>query len=424
MLNLDQAIDRAKQYGMKGIAITDHGGVHGLVEFYTKCTKNGIKPILGTEIYLTEDMNIKTRAELDANGYRRYHLILYAKNDIGLGNLYNIASAAGNEGNFDGKERIDLDYIRNNGLAEGIVCTTACIAGPVASWLHTSKKYKPDIQKAEQWAKDLKDTFDDLYIELGCNTMAVQRLVNNELMNIAKKYDIPLIISGDTHYLDKTDARIHEVLLCMSTNDVMRNPDRFKFPNDDAYLFKPEEVYDYCIDNSIPLEAMENTRKIVEMCNASPMPKTKKGLLPPYPVSEKYNEDSYLEELCFENLLELTKRKPIDYIKYANRLTYELDIIASKGYSGYFLILLDIIDFCKRDPKIFTPEFQDLWYNKKQYPKDIIMTGPGRGSAAGSIVAYLTSITKLDPIEHGLIFERFLNPEKDAFPDCKYSRVA
>lgn len=396
MLPLKDAIKLAKDYGMDALAISDHGNICGAVEFYLECNKQGIKPVLGMEIYLTEDRLIKSRKEMQDNGSEVYHLILYAKSDKGLGNLYQIASEAANGGQFDDNERIDLQYIRDNMLYEDVVCTSACMGGPIGSWLMCRKGRQPDNNRAIQWAKDLRDTFNDFYIELSCNELVDQVIINQELMDIANHLSIPIVISGDTHYLRKEDAKIHDVLLCINTNRILSDPDRFKFPSDEFYLLHPDEVEAYCNKYNIPLVAMDNTIKISEMCNASPMPKDKRGLLPPYEVPEKYTEETYLSELCYDNLIELAKRKNIDYATYSKRLAYELDIVCMKGYAGYFLILWDIIDWCK---------------------KNNIYTGPGRGSAAGALVSYLLGITKLDPIVHGLYFERFLNPDKDAFPD-------
>lgn len=422
MLPLKEAIKRAKDYGMTALAITDHGVIGGAIEFYNECIEQGIKPIIGMEIYLTEDHTIKTRAEMDKNGYSTYHLILYAKDNIGLGNLYHIASEAANNGYFDGYERIDLKYIRDNNLAEGIIATSACLGGPIAHYLlnEPKKHNKPekiaDPIKAREYASILKDTFEDFYIELGANNTINQKLVNQELMIIAKEQNIPLVISGDTHYLDKSDAKIHEVLLCMNTGSSINHPDRFKFVSDEFYLLHPDEVYDICITQNIPLEAMENTINIADMCNVYPLPINKNGLLPPFIVPLEYTEETYLYKLCNDALIELALKKPIDYVAYSKRLAYELEVICIKGYAGYFLILNDLISFCRRDPSVWTPLFEAIW-TSRGYPATPIMTGPGRGSAAGALVSSLLHITKLDPLKWGLYFERFLDPDKDAFPD-------
>ena len=396
MLQVKDAVKRAKEYGMEALAITDHGVVIGIPYFFQVCKEEGIKPILGVEIYLTENHLIKSKEEMRRLGNEVYHLILYAKNDEGLSNLYQICSEAGNNGLFDGYERIDLPFIVKNNLGKGIIATSACLGGPVASWLQDQKHRSANREKAVLWAQMLKDTFEHFYIELGCNSIPEQHRVNNELISIANELDIPFIISGDTHYLDKEDAKIHEILLCMNTNSTLSDPNRFRFPTDDFYLLHPDEVEAFCKKHNIPDIAIQNTIEIANMCTADPTPKTKKGLLPQFDTPKEYTSEGYLHKKAYDGLLQKAMKKKLDYVKYSERLAYELDIINMQGYSDYFLILWDLIEFCKREG---------------------IMTGPGRGSAAGALTSYVLGITKLDPVEHELYFERFLNPEKSAFPD-------
>jgi len=396
MVKIKPFVKLAKEYGMKSLSVTDHGTCSSLIEFYRECKAQDINPILGCEIYLTEDRLIKTRKEMLELEYYTYHLILLAKDNIGLTNLYAIASEAATNGYFDGYERIDLKYIRDNNLAEGIVCSSGCLGGPIASWLLQKKERMPNKDKALQWANELKETFNDFYIELGCNNTEEQKIINQELIVIAEQNDIPLIIAGDTHYLYKEDAEIHEVLLCMNTSDVLSNPDRWKFTCDENYLWKPEDVYKYCIENNIPLSAIDNTAKIASSCKVNPLSEGPNDLLPPYEVPIGYTEDTYLAKQCKEGLLRLAlENEKIDYATYYKRLAYELDIVGLKGFSGYFLIVGDIFNYCEEN----------------KIPIGI------RGSAAGCLIAYALGISELDPIEHGFFFERFLNLDKMAFPD-------
>lgn len=371
---------RAKELGMNALAITDHGVMFGVVDFYKECKKVGIKPIIGCEVYVAP----RTRFDKESGIDNKYsHLILLAKNEIGYKNLTNLVSIGFTEG-FYYKPRIDLEVLEK--YHEGLICLSGCLAGSV-----NKEILKDDIEKAKQIALWHKELFgEDYYLELQPNGLPEQVLVNQKLIQISKELKIPLVATNDAHYLKKEDAYNHEVLLCIQTGKKMNDTDRMRMGTDEFYVKSPEEMADYF--KNIP-EAIENTVKIAEKCNFDfEFGNTK---LPNYEVPEQYSTHSeFFRKLCYEGLEKRYGENPTQEIK--DRLKYEISIIEKMGYVDYYLIVWDFINYAKTKG---------------------ISVGPGRGSGAGSIAAYAMGITDIDPIKYNLLFERFLNPERISMPD-------
>lgn len=365
---------------MNAIAITDHGVMFGVIDFYKECNKVGIKPIIGCEIYVSP----RSRFEKEANIDNKYsHLILLAKNEIGYKNLTHIVSIGFTEG-FYYKPRIDLETLEK--YHEGLICLSACLAGSVNQAI-----LKDDIEKAKEIALWHKNLFgDDYYLEIQPNGLAEQVLANQKLIEISRKLNIPLVATNDSHYLRKEDAYNHEVLLCIQTGKKMSDEDRMKMGTDEFYLKSPEEMEEYF--KNIP-EALDNTVKIAEQCNLEfEFGNTK---LPRHEIPKEYKtHDEYFRKLCYDGFTNRYGKKPSEEIK--QRLEYEMSVIEKMKYIDYFLIVWDFINYAKSQG---------------------IPVGPGRGSGAGSIAAYSLGITDIDPIKYNLLFERFLNPERISMPD-------
>ncbi len=371
---------RAKELGMKAIAITDHGNMFGAVEFYKECKKNDIKPIIGCEVYVAPRSRFQKEPNIDS-GYN--HLILLAKNKTGYQNLTKLVSLSYIDG-FYYKPRIDLEILEK--YSEGLVCLSACLAGSLSQAI-----LKNDMEEAERIALWHKNIFKgDYYIEIQHNGLQKQVLCNQKLIELAKKLDIPLVATNDAHYLKKEDSYNHEILLCIQTGKKISDEDRMRFETDEFYIKSPEEMEDYF--SSIP-EAVENTVKIAEKCNYDfEFGVTK---LPNYDVPEEFETHAdYFKKLCYDGLKNRYGENPTDEVK--ERLEYEISVIEKMGYVDYFLIVWDFINYAKSVG---------------------IPVGPGRGSGAGSIAAYAIGITDIDPIKYNLIFERFLNPERISMPD-------
>lgn len=371
---------RAKELGMKAMAITDHGVMFGVVDFYKECKKVGIKPIIGCEVYVAP----RTRFDKESNIDNKYsHLILLAKNETGYKNLSILVSMGFIEG-FYYKPRIDLELLEK--YHEGLICLSACLAGSVNKAI-----LKEDMEEAKRIALWHKNIFgEDYYLEVQPNGLPEQVLVNQKLVELSKELDIPLVATNDSHYLKKEDAYIHEILLCIQTGKKMSDPDRMKMGVDEFYVKSPEEMADYF--KNIP-EAIENTVKIAEKCNFDfEFGNTK---LPNYEVPKEYpTHADYFKELCRTGLKKRYGDNPSSEIK--ERLEYEISVIEKMGYVDYYLIVWDFINYAKTQG---------------------ISVGPGRGSGAGSIAAYAMGITDIDPIKYNLLFERFLNPERISMPD-------
>ena len=371
---------RAKELGMKAMAITDHGVMFGVVDFYKECKKVGIKPIIGCEVYVAP----RTRFDKESNIDNKYsHLILLAKNETGYKNLSILVSMGFIEG-FYYKPRIDLELLEK--YHEGLICLSACLAGSVNKAI-----LKEDMEEAKRIALWHKNIFgEDYYLEVQPNGLPEQVLVNQKLVELSKELNIPLVATNDSHYLKKEDAYIHEILLCIQTGKKMSDPDRMKMGVDEFYVKSPEEMADYF--KNIP-EAIENTVKIAEKCNFDfEFGNTK---LPNYEVPKEYpTHADYFKELCRTGLKKRYGDNPSSEIK--ERLEYEISVIEKMGYVDYYLIVWDFINYAKTNG---------------------ISVGPGRGSGAGSIAAYAMGITDIDPIKYNLLFERFLNPERISMPD-------
>ena len=371
---------RAKELGMKAIALTDHGVMYGAVDFYKECKKNDIKPIIGCEVYVAPHSRFDKEAGRD-NGYN--HLILLAKNKTGYQNLSKLVSLSFVEG-FYYKPRIDLEILEK--YSEGLICLSACLAGSLSQAI-----IQGNMEKAEEIALWHKRVFkDDYYIEIQHNGLRQQIMVNQKLIQLARKLDIPLVATNDAHYLKKEDSYFHEVLLCIQTGKRMSDEDRMRFETQEFYIKSPEEMADYF--SEFP-DAIENTVKIAEKCNYDfEFGVTK---LPNYDVPEEYATHlDYFKDLCYKGIKNRYGEKPAEEVM--SRLEYEISVIDKMGYVDYFLIVWDYINYAKSVG---------------------IPVGPGRGSGAGSIAAYAIGITDIDPLKYGLLFERFLNPERVSMPD-------
>ena len=371
---------RAKELGMDSIAITDHGVMFGAIDFYKACKKEGVKPIIGCEVYVAPRSRTDKQPGID-NHY--YHLILLAKNNEGYKNLSKLVSLSFVDGYYY-KPRIDREILEK--YHKGLICLSACLAGEVNQALLSGQN-----EKAEQVALWHKKVFgDDYYIEIQNNGIKEQVLANQKLVQLARKLDIPLVATNDAHYLKREDAYNHEVLLCIQTGKRMSDEDRMKFDTDELYVKSPEEMAEYF--KAFP-DAIENTVKIAEQCNVEF--EFGHTILPNYDVPPEYpTHYDFLKELCDKGLKKRYGENLSEEIQ--KRAEYELSIIKKMGYVDYYLIVWDFIHYAKING---------------------IPVGPGRGSGAGSILAYAIEITDIDPIKYGLLFERFLNPERISMPD-------
>lgn len=372
-------IKRAKELNMSSIAITDHGCMFGVIDFYKTAMEEGIKPIIGCEVY-TAARGLRDK---DPN-YDKYqgHLVLLAKNIEGYKNLIKIVSTSYVEG-FYYKPRVDMEELKRHN--KGIIALSACLAGDVARAL-MNRNY----DKAKQFAIDYRDIFgeENFFLEIQDHNLPEQKEVNSGLVKLSKETGIPLVATNDVHYVNKEDSKIHDVLMCIQMGKTLNDPNRMRFGSDEFYLKSREEMEELF---PYALEAIDNTTKIADMCNVEFDFNTIH--LPKYDVPKGYTPETYLRELCFNGLKERYD-SPSDEV--LERLNYELDVIEKMGYVEYFLIVWDFINFSKENN---------------------IIVGPGRGSAAGSIVAYTLKITDIDPIKYSLLFERFLNPERISMPD-------
>ena len=374
---IDRLFDKVKSLGMDAVAITDHGVMFGVVDFYKAAKKAGVKPIIGCEVYVAP----RTRFDKDVSFDKSAgHLILLVKNEVGYQNLIKLVSAGFTEG-FYYKPRIDYSLLSQH--TEGLIGLSACIGGDIQRLLLDG-----DLEGAEKVALMLKNSFSegDFYLELQDHHMQEQKVINRRLVDLATKVNLPLVATNDVHYLEKEDEFVHDILLCIQTGKVLSDRERMRFPTKEFYLKSPEEMYALFKSRE---DALLNTAKIAEKCNFDfDFTKTH---LPEYTLEGKDGRN-YLKALCLEGLTAKYKQPEL----HIERLEYELEIIDQMGYNDYFLIVWDFIKFAKS--------------NK-------IAVGPGRGSCGGSIVAYVLDITEVDPIKYDLIFERFLNPERVTMPD-------
>ncbi|HEX2946415.1 MAG TPA: DNA polymerase III subunit alpha [Clostridia bacterium] len=374
-------IEHAAEMGMKSIAITDHGVMYGVIEFYKTAKKNGIKPILGCEVYTARRTRFDKQPGIDAD---QGHLVLLAKNNEGYKNLMKIVSAGFTEG-FYYKPRIDTDLLRQ--YSNGIIALSACLSGDIPTAI-----LEGDHKKARQKALEFNEIFGqgNFFLEIQNNGIEDQNLVNQSLIRLSKETGIPLVATNDAHYLRREDSKAHEVLLCIQTGKKMTDEDRMKFNSDELYVKSQEEMATSF--RNIP-EALENTARIAEMCNVEL--EFNKLHLPEFHVPGGKDPFDYLHGLCIEGLKRIYGEEA-DKPEYRDRLEYELQVIRQMGYVDYFLIVWDFIKYSKDNG---------------------IMVGPGRGSAAGSLTAYCLGITSIDPLKYNLLFERFLNPERVTMPD-------
>ena len=370
----------AKELGMDAIAITDHGVMYGAIEFYKACKEEGIKPIIGCEVYVAPRTRFDKEAGID-NKYN--HLILLAKNNNGYKNLSKLVSIGFTEGYYY-KPRIDLETLEK--YHEDLICCSACLAGSIPQAILNG-----NMEKAEETAMWYKNLFgEDYYLEIQTNTLKEQSLVNQKLVELSRKLNIPLVATNDAHYTRKEDAYNHEVLLCIQTGKKMSDVDRMRFATDDFYIKSPEEVKEFF--PNLP-EALENTVKIAEKCNVEF--EFGHTILPNYEVPKEFSTHyDYFKKLCDDGIkIRYGENTPKEILE---RMEYEISVIKKMGYVDYLLIVWDFINWAKSQG---------------------IPVGPGRGSGAGSIVAYAIGITDIDPIKYNLLFERFLNPERISMPD-------
>ena len=378
---ISELLPRAKELGMDSLAITDHGVMYGVIDFYKKAKEVGIKPILGCEIYVAPGSRFDREQSRGEDRY--YHLVLLAENNQGYKNLMKIVTRGFTEGYYY-RPRVDYEVLER--YHEGIIALSACLAGEIPN-----KILKEDYEGAREAARKMNALFGpgNFFLELQDHGLRQQTQVNSVIMRMSKELDIPLVVTNDVHYIREEDAVPHDILLCIQTGKLVTDKDRMRYEGGQFFLKSEEEmqkVFPYA------REAMENTHKIAERCNVEIVFGEQK--VPKFDVPEGYDAFSYLKELCEKGLVKRYGDPPPEELK--ERLAYELDTIKNMGYVDYFLIVWDFIRFAKSQG---------------------IAVGPGRGSAAGSIVSYCLEITNIDPIRYQLIFERFLNPERVSMPD-------
>ena len=376
---IDGLMDRVKELGQTAVALTDHGVMYGCIDFYKAAKAAGIKPIIGCEVYVAPRRMTDKVHGLDQESY---HLVLLCENQKGYQNLCYMVSEAFLHG-FYGKPRIDLELLEQR--HEGLIALSACLGGAIPQAL-----LHEDYQGAREYALRLSKIFgpDRFYLELQDHGIEAQRPVNQGLQRLAREEGLPLVITNDAHYLRKEDADMQDVLLCIQTGKTVDDQNRMRFETQEFYLKSEEELralFPGCD------EAFSNTQKIADMCNVEFT--FHEYHLPAYPVPEGYTNEEYFRKLCYEGFRE---RYPEEPEEYRERMEYEISVISSMGYVNYYLIVWDFIHYAKQAG---------------------IPVGPGRGSGAGSIVAYCIHITEVDPMKYGLIFERFLNPERVSMPD-------
>ena len=377
---IKEYVARVKELGMNSAAITDHGVMYGVIDFYKEAKKQGIKPILGCEVYVAP--NSRFDREIAGGEDRYHHLVLLAENNVGYANLMKIVSKGFTEGYYY-KPRVDKELLRT--YSEGIIALSACLAGEVQRYL-----LRGLTEEAKKAALEYQDIFgeNNFFLEMQDHGISEQQLTNQRQMVLSKETNIPLVITNDVHYTYASDAKPHDILLCIQTRKKLEDENRLRYDGGQYYVKSPqemEELFPYA------KEALENTQKIADRCNVEIEFGVTK--LPKYDVPNHMTSWEYLNQLCWEGL-NRHYENPSDELK--QRLQYELDTIHNMGYVDYFLIVWDFIKYARDHG---------------------IAVGPGRGSAAGSLVSYCLEITNIDPIRYQLLFERFLNPERVTMPD-------
>ena len=377
---IKECIQRVKELGMDSCAITDHGVMFGVIDFYRAAREAGINPILGCEVYVAP--NSRFDREVGGGEDRYYHLVLLAENNTGYANLMKIVSKGFVEGYYY-RPRVDKELLKK--YHEGIIALSACLAGEVPRYIQ-----KNLYDEAKKRALEYRDIFgeNNYFLELQDHGIPQQQTVNQQLLRMSQETGIPLVVTNDVHYTYEEDAVPHDILLCLQTGKKLADEDRMRYEGGQYYLKSPEEM-----ERLFPYakEAIANTHKIAERCHVEIEFGVTK--LPRYDVPDGYTSWEYLNKLCDEGF---ARRYPDDDGTLRKQLDYELSIIQKMGYVDYFLIVWDFINYARS---------QD------------IMVGPGRGSAAGSIVSYALGITNIDPVRYQLLFERFLNPERVSMPD-------
>ncbi|MEK7580058.1 MAG: DNA polymerase III subunit alpha [Patescibacteria group bacterium] len=379
LAKIDDLIAEAKKYNMPALAITDHGTMYGVVEFYKKAKAAGIKPIIGCEVYVAPNGMTSKKAKIDE---KPFHLVLLAKNYEGYKNLIKLVTLAHLEG-FYYKPRIDKEILKK--YSGGLIALTACLQGELPRTL-----VNKDFPKAEKLALEYKEIFkDNFYLEIQYHeTIPEQKIANEGLIKLAKKLDLPIVATNDIHYVDIADAEIQDILLCLQTKHKKEDKERLCMLGEDFSFRSPETMIQLFHDYP---EAIKNTEKIADECNLElELGKIK---LPYFSVPDNLTTEGYLEKLCLDKI---SNRYSIITDEIKERLDYELSIIKKTGFASYFLIVQDFVNWAKNNG---------------------IVVGPGRGSVAGSIVSYILNITNIDPITYNLVFERFLNPERISMPD-------
>lgn len=377
---IKEYVKRVKELGMESAAITDHGVMYGVIDFYKAAKDAGIKPILGCEVYVAP--NSRFDKELTGGEDRYYHLVLLAENNIGYENLTKIVSRGHTEGYYY-RPRVDMEILRE--FHEGIIALSACLAGEVQRYIQ-----KGMLDEAKKSARKYEDCFGkgNFFLELQDHGIPAQKTVNTALLNMSRELEIPLVATNDVHYTYAEDEKSHDILLCLQTGKKLADEDRLRYVGGQYYVKSEEEMkglFPYA------WEAVENTQRIADRCHVEIAFGVYK--VPHYEVPEGYDSWGYLNKLCLDGL---ARRYPEDDGTLRKRMDYELDIIHTMGFVDYFLIVWDYINYCRENG---------------------IAVGPGRGSAAGSIVSYCLRITDIDPIKYNLLFERFLNPERVSMPD-------
>jgi len=382
LAKIDEILDYAKELGMDSIALTDHGNLYGAVEFYEKAKKRGIKSIIGAEMYLALEKMTQQRPNIDN---KRYHLVLLVKNEEGYKNLVKLVTASHLEG-FYYRPRIDEELLFKH--SSGLICLSGCILGKIPQLILAKK-----IEEAKKTALKYQEVFEkeNFYLEIQDHpNIPEQKKVNETLIKISKELKIPLVATNDCHYLKKEDADIQDILMLINTGAKPDDPERLTMKMDDFSMRSPKEMIDSFKD--IP-EAIENTQKIANICDFKF--KLGKIKLPYFDIPNGKSPDEYLRELCYQGL-ESHKSRIKDQKEAIDRLEYELSVIKQTGFASYFLIVQDFVNWAKQNR---------------------IVVGPGRGSAGGSLVAYLLDITEVNPLKYNLLFERFISPDRISPPD-------
>jgi DNA polymerase III subunit alpha len=386
LTKIDGLVQKAVSDGMPALALTDHGTMYGVIEFYQKCVKANLKPIVGVEAYIASGGHLNK----EASSEKRFHVILLAKNEVGYRNLIKLTTIAHLQG-FYYKPRIDWELLTKN--HDGIICLSACLLGEMADSILFGRP-----EAAEAIVKKYHELFgDDYFLEVQHHpNLPKQKIVNDRIFELGKKFNIPIVATNDVHYLNTEDAEAHDILICLQTKKKITDTNRMSYLGENFSMFTTQQMTDFFRSNP---EVIDNTNRVIEKCDL----KIKLGeiQLPTYDVPGGKPPFEFLIELCKSGLkdrfgLDYDNVKSDEERKIIERMNFELGVIQKTGYAAYFLIVQDFINWAKNNG---------------------VVVGPGRGSAAGSLVAYLTKITNLDPLKYDLLFERFLNPDRISMPD-------